>query len=268
MKKLLILPLAAAAIALTAVPASAHTPNIEAKCQTLTVDLKWYEQGSKVTVTIDGVSTTKAFGPNYHAELSGTIDGRLGKTWSVKVDNNGPKHDRYDFEQSGTFVDCTPATTSTTSTTTVPVVTAPPVIPAPATVGFFVFDCTIRLGAVQFVNDSPTTDHLSVGGTPLDVPGNGFARLSLDTLEGSTVMLGPVHSYVTNEPVVVNGRESVNALGDVTTTCLDTAVLDRAPVATPVLAFTGARSNIMAAVAAVLIFFGALCMFTVRRMAR
>lgn len=261
MKKLLILPLAAAAIALTAVPASAHTPNIEAKCQTLTVDLKWYEEGSTVTVTIDGVASSTKFGPNY----SDTFEGE--QSWSVKVDNNGPEEDKYDQSFKGTFEDCTPATTTTTAP---PVVTAPPVEPAPVlpqTTGFYVFDCATRTGAVQFVNDGAAPDHLSVGGTPLDVPANGFARLTLDTLEGTTVMLGPVASLVTNNPVQINGRESVDSFGDVTSTCLDTAVLDRAP-APQTLAFTGARSNIMAAVAAVLIFFGALCMFSVRRMAR
>ena len=198
MKKLLIMPAALASLLAMASPASAHTPTITAECSTLTVDLKWYEQGSTVTVTIDGEQSTETFGPDW----SGTFTGR--QSWSVTVDNNGPKKDKYDFERSGKFVDCTPSTTSTTQP--VPTTTAPVETPFDVTVtmtrGFFGNDCDTNTAWVQFVNDGSKADRVSVGGRVVDVPAGGFARVNLTAIPGG-FLAGPITSFVDDAPVIV-----------------------------------------------------------------
>lgn len=267
MKKILIVPvLAAAALAAMAGPASAHTPTITAECSTLSVDLRWYETGSTVTVVVDGATTTATFGPNWSGEFTGT------KSWTVTVDNHGGERDRYDIERHGRFTDCTPTTSSTTvptPSTTVPVET-PFDVAVTQTRGWFGHDCTTTTAWVQFVNGGTLADRVAVGTHVVDVPAGGFARVNLDHVGGGTFAMGPVSSLVNNAPVVVELAD-VEALGDVHPVCLDTAVETRtvtpAPTAPTALAFTGARTNIMSAIAAGLIFVGAMALVVRRKIA-
>ncbi len=252
MKKLLIIPAALASFLAMASPASAHTPTITAECESLSIDLKWYEQGSTVTVTIDGVSTTETFGPNWDDEFTGQ------QSWSVVVDNNGPKQDKYDIERSGEFVDCTPATTTSmpTPTTSMPVpVETPFDVTVTMTRGFFGNDCDTNTAWIQFVNDGSKADRVSVGGHVVDVPAGGFARVNLTAIPGG-FLAGPITSFVDDAPVYVTGLEG-DGLGDVHPTCASSTVLNRQIVEQPqTLAFTGAKTAAMGFAGVLLFGFG------------
>ncbi len=261
MKKLLIIPAALAALMAMASPASAHTPTITAKCESLSIDLKWYEEGSTVTVTIDGESKSTKFGPDWSGEFTGQ------QSWSVVVDNNGPKKDKYDLERSGTFEDCTPATTTTQP---VPTTTAPVETPFDVTVtmtrGFFGNDCDTNTAWIQFVNDGSKADRVSVGGHVVDVPAGGFARVNLTAIPGG-FLAGPITSFVDDAVVIVTGLEG-DGLGDVHPTCASSVVLNRQIVETPqTLAFTGpGRTAGLSALAALLIFVGAMTLMLGRKL--
>lgn len=244
MKKLLtLIPVAAATLIGVAAPAHAHTPSITSKCQTLTVDLKWYEDDSTVTVTIDGTPTTISFDDDYHATFTGT------KTWAVAVDNNG---EGYDLAQSGTFDPCTPATTSTTTTTPVQID-----IQVTQTRGFYGYDCDTKSAWVEFRNDGTADDRVSVAGREVRVPANGFGRINLDRLADGRFLYGPIASLVDNAPVTVERRPVIDATGAVSTPCvyLDTAVESRELPQT--LAFTGFGAAERAGLAVGLLVIGA-----------
>lgn len=251
MKKLFIIPAIAAGLVALASPASAHTPTISAKCQTLSVQLKWYEAAT-VTVTIDGTPTVKKF----EGDWSGTFTGV--KSWSVQIDDRGTK---YDVNQSGTFVDCTPpSTTVPTTTMPVPTTTAPVETPFDVTVtqtrGWFGNDCDTNTAWVQFVNDGTKADRVSVGGHVVDVPAHGFARVNLTAIPGG-FLAGPVTSFVDNAVVMVNGLDG-DGLGDVHPTCASSVVLNRQTLDQPVtqLAFTGAKTTAMVLVGVMLLGAG------------
>lgn len=90
--------------ALWASVATAHTPAVTAKCDTLTVHLTDYDRGSTVTVEI-GESTTKAtFARDYERTFTGA------GAYRVIVDNAGRG---YDGEWKGNLASCAPATTTT-----------------------------------------------------------------------------------------------------------------------------------------------------------
>lgn len=263
MKKLLIIPAALAALMAMASPASAHTPTITAKCESLSIDLKWYEEGSTVTVTIDGESKSTKFGPDWSGEFTGQ------QSWSVVVDNNGPKKDKYDLERSGTFEDCTPATTTTqpVPTTTAPVET-PFDVTVTQTVAYFDHDCDTQSAWVQFVNGGTKADRVSVGGQEVDVPAGGFARVNLFNLGGYRFTFGPVASFVNNAPVPVTFAPEIDGTGAVSVVCIDTVVQTRQVIEQPqTLAFTGpGRTGALSALAALLIFVGAMTLMLARKL--
>lgn len=246
MKKILtLIPVAAAALIGVAAPAHAHTPSITSKCQTLTVDLKWYEDDSTVTVTIDGTPTTISFDEDYHATFTGT------KTWAVTVDNNG---EGYDLDQAGTFDPCTPST----STTAVPTTTTVQIdIQVTQTRGFYGYDCDTKSAWVEFRNDGTADDRVSVAGREVRVPANGFGRINLDRLADGRFLYGPIASLVDNAPVTVERRPLIDATGAVSIPCvyLDTAVESRELPQT--LAFTGFGAAERAGLALGLLVIGA-----------
>jgi len=257
MKKLLLIPAALASLLAMASPASAHTPTISAKCQTLTVDLKWYEEGSKVTVVLDGKSTTEKFGPDFHAEYTGT------KSWTVKVDNKGGKDDPYDYERSGTFEDCTPpsttvpTTTMPVTTTTAPVETPVEVVRSANTTAWFGYECDIPepTAWVQFINTGDADDTGHVSTRSFRIPAHGRAQVTLTGLGNGVFLMGPV--AVDAGAIVVNNAPEANGLGDVQITCASSAVLSRQVVEQPtVLAFTGARTTAMVLVGVMLLGAG------------
>lgn len=248
MRKLFaLLPVATAALVGLATPAHAHTPAVTAKCSTLTVDLRWYDDDSTVTVTIDGTPTVVAFADDYHATFGGT------KTWSVVVDNGG---EGYDSTHSGVFVDCTPPTSSTTvppsSTTTKPPITlAPPVRYAQST-AVFGHDCATKTAWVQLENHGDADDRVTVAGHEVTVParlpngGAGLARINLDRIADTRFTFGPVASLVNNTPITVTRAPQADATSAVNVDCvyLDTAVEARQVTEPPaVLAFTGAADT-------------------------
>ncbi len=258
MKKLLLIPAALASLLVMASPASAHTPTITAKCQTLNVELRWYEEAT-VTVTIDGAPTVKKFEGDWSGKFTGT------KSWSVQIDDRGTK---YDLEQSGTFEDCTPPSTTTQP---VPTTTAPVETPFDVTVtmtrGFFGNDCDTNTAWIQFVNDGSKADRVSVGGRVVDVPAGGFARVNLTAIPGG-FLAGPITSFVDDAPVIVTGLEG-DGLGDVHPTCASSVVLNRQIVDQPVtqLAFTGpGRTAGLSALAALLNFVGAMSLMLGRKL--
>jgi hypothetical protein len=252
MKKLLIIPAIAAGLVALASPASAHTPTISAKCQTLSIDLKWYESAT-VTVTIDGQATTEKFEGDWSDTFTGT------KTWSVSVDDRGKK---YDFTQSGTFEDCAPPSTTVPTTTTAPVETPLDVVKASAnTTAWFGYECDTPepTAWVQFINTGDADDTGHVSTRSFRIPAHGRAQVTLTGLGNGVFLMGPV--AVDAGAIVVNNAPEANGLGDVQITCASSAVLNRQVVGQPVtqLAFTGpGQVRVLSMVAAVLIFVGAM----------
>lgn len=255
-KTLTLISLTVAAVAAMAGPASAHTPTVTSSCSTLTVELRWYEPGSHVTVTVDGDTTTATFDGDYTETYTGK------SAWTVDVDNNG---DGYDSHHTGRFVDCTPPTTVPSTTT---VIELPTPVAVPKLTAVFGNDCDTRSAWVQFDNTGTADDRVSVAGRLVDVPANGLARVNLQAYTDTEFFYAPISSLVTNTPVEVRNAPAVDSTGLAHATCtyLDIAVLDRQVVDQPtVLAFTGARSEAMAAAGVSAIVVGAALVALGRR---
>ncbi|WP_278235549.1 hypothetical protein [Isoptericola sp. AK164] len=87
----------------TATPASAHTPDIDATCDSLAVDLRYYS-GAQVTVTVDDETRDDStFTSSYAATF--TLDDSVAHTWHVDVDAHDD--DQWDREWSGLTEPCT-----------------------------------------------------------------------------------------------------------------------------------------------------------------
>jgi LPXTG-motif cell wall-anchored protein len=151
----------AAAFALNAPTALAHSYNVEDSCEGLRIDFDLYDGGddnNRLEVTIDGSTQTLYFGKRVDRVFSWSPS--ASHAWSVTLDANLNEGDSdlYDMAVSGSRQACVttsttvPDTTSTTSTTvpdttsttstTVPdttsttvavTVTEPPTTPAPTT---------------------------------------------------------------------------------------------------------------------------------------
>ncbi|MCC8247389.1 hypothetical protein [Saccharothrix luteola] len=128
---------AVAATVFAAVPASAHTPRLEAKCQdgttTLSVKLTQYaeatsQKANRVKVTLDGDQEleNKDFGRSFEGSYSATGD--VKRVFVVEV----TAHDgnQYSFKETKTVEACVVPTTTTTTTTTT---TLPPTTTEPST---------------------------------------------------------------------------------------------------------------------------------------
>ena len=97
-----------------AAPASAHTPNYGAACNSLWVNPTQYETRSgnatpnKITVVIDGETVLdQAFG-NQLAKQTFPLDGTTSHTWSIVIDavgGSGPDT-QYDWTKSGVTAPC------------------------------------------------------------------------------------------------------------------------------------------------------------------
>lgn len=116
--------LALGGLVATAMPASAHTPNVSADCQNLTVDLWAYADGSQrswwhgkkrggqhgsdgkvntVTITVNGeVEVDETFGKSSRQTVP--LDPTRSNEWTVEVD--AWDNDAYDFNESGTTEPC------------------------------------------------------------------------------------------------------------------------------------------------------------------
>lgn len=100
--------LALGIVAVTALPADAHTPKLTTTCSSLTVDLKFYATSTTKTNTVtvwidDVVHTDTAFQASYKAAYSFS-DATSVHTWRVKVfalDNSV-----YSFDTSGSSTPC------------------------------------------------------------------------------------------------------------------------------------------------------------------
>ena len=172
----------------------------------------------------------------------------------MKVDDRGTK---YDVNQSGTFVDCTPPTTTAPVPTTTAPVETPFDITVTQTVGFFGSDCDTNTAWVQFVNDGNRADRVSVGGAEVDVPANGFARVNLFNLGDGRFTFGPVTSLVNNANYEVRNAPQIDGTGAVSVVCASSVVLNRQILEPPVaLAYTGARTTAMVLVGVMLLGFG------------
>lgn len=103
------LVVAGGAVAVTAAPASAHTPNVHATCTSLDVSLRAYSDqgGNTVTVTVDGkVVKSERFRASWTGSVA--LDGATAHTWSVAVD--AVDGTRYDWSDAGKTTACpTPA---------------------------------------------------------------------------------------------------------------------------------------------------------------
>ncbi|WP_251152961.1 hypothetical protein [Cellulosimicrobium sp. Marseille-Q4280] len=90
----------------TAAPASAHTPDVRADCESLDVRLWAYaKKGNEVTVVVDGTTVAEErFGRSYEAsfELDPTVD----HSWSISVDASDDS--RFDWSDEGTTTACAP----------------------------------------------------------------------------------------------------------------------------------------------------------------
>lgn len=253
--------IAAAGLALWTSPASAHTPTVTGNCSGVSVELKYYEQGSTVSVTIDGTTTSTVFGTDYK-HLYPT-DATKAHTYSVVVDNRGDgmdEEDKYDSTHSGTIPQCEQPPTTT--------VTAPLVIRHTNTTAELHSDCSKAW--ILFVNNGDLADEVVVSGRKLAVPAFGYAQLTLVRLDSGKFQMGPVASTVTGSAVAVKGANS-DALGDVEgQVCIDTAVQDTfvPPVEQPpVLAFTGAKTNVLAALGAMILGLGVVFVALGRKIA-
>ncbi|MEU4768333.1 hypothetical protein AB0H12_34290 [Actinosynnema sp. NPDC023794] len=127
---------AVAATVFAAVPASAHTPQLEAKCQdgttTLSVKLTQYaestsQKANRVKITLDGDEEleNKDFGRSFEGSYSATGD--VKRVFVVEV----TAHDsaQYSFKETKTVEACVVPTTTTTkslTTTTFPPTTTEP----------------------------------------------------------------------------------------------------------------------------------------------
>ncbi|NOW01350.1 LPXTG cell wall anchor domain-containing protein [Isoptericola chiayiensis] len=81
----------------TAAPATAHTPEAEATCDSLTVDLQAY-QGATVTVRVDGqVVDRDTFHSSYDESFD--LDPSREQTWDVEVDAHDGDH--HDWDRTG-----------------------------------------------------------------------------------------------------------------------------------------------------------------------
>ncbi|GAA1723038.1 hypothetical protein GCM10009809_18590 [Isoptericola hypogeus] len=94
----------------TAAPASAHTPEASATCDTLTVNLQAYADDrdgrtNTVTVTVDGATVIQTnFGGSYYND---EIDLVGSSSWSVSVDAwDGHDGTQYDWSDDGTLESC------------------------------------------------------------------------------------------------------------------------------------------------------------------
>jgi hypothetical protein len=87
----------------SAAPASAHTPNVQADCGFVNVNLQYYS-GAKVTVVIDGETVAdEEFSPGFEARYDGlALD--AAHEWSVTVD--AYDNDRFDWSESGSIGVC------------------------------------------------------------------------------------------------------------------------------------------------------------------
>ncbi|MFJ6675552.1 hypothetical protein ACIQMJ_30980 [Actinosynnema sp. NPDC091369] len=120
---------ALAATVFAAVPASAHTPKLEASCKngttTLSVKLTAYAQNkaNHVKVTLDGTKEleNKDFGASFEGKYSASGD--VKRVFVVEVTAADDK--KYSFKETKTVEACVvpPTTTTTTTTTTAPTTT-------------------------------------------------------------------------------------------------------------------------------------------------
>lgn len=99
-------------LALTAEPSDAHTPTVEARCGTLTVNLRAYDEFTSVVVRINGTAVVRE---NFSGDWQRTLQApTTSYRWSLAVDN---VESFWDVDTSGD-VTCTPASTTSTSTST------------------------------------------------------------------------------------------------------------------------------------------------------
>lgn len=162
--------------------------------------------------TIDGESKSTKFGPDWSGEFTGQ------QSWSVVVDNNGPKKDKYDIERSGQVRRLHPghhdhdarADHVRSGRDAVDVTVT-------QTAAYFDHDCETSSAWVQFVNGGTKADRVSVGGQVVDVPANGFARINLFNLGGYRFTFGPVTSLVNNANVDVTFAPEIDGTGAVST---------------------------------------------------
>ncbi|MBM7817818.1 hypothetical protein JOE63_000295 [Cellulosimicrobium cellulans] len=134
----------------TAAPASAHSGEPVADCQSLKVDLWAYASGNGLTVVVDG----KTLEPrNFDGRFSKTyqLDPTVAHTWSVAVDASD--HDRYDAAWEGTTKPCQPAD-------------------APVQVGVYVYPKLDPKSPAAWENSGPqklvTSDELALPEKPWD----------------------------------------------------------------------------------------------------
>ncbi|MBG6237381.1 LPXTG-motif cell wall-anchored protein [Mycetocola sp. CAN_C7] len=123
---------AALVLAAGAAPASAHTPEVDATCESVTLTLENYGHTPEaptpntVTVTIDGVEQENtAFGAGFAASYD-FDDVAVGHEWAVVVD---AADDTYDRSFDGTTEPCAPAVPADASAT---VTVEPPTCDIPA----------------------------------------------------------------------------------------------------------------------------------------
>src|SRR5690606_11092388 len=87
----------------TATPASAHSGEPIADCQSLTVDLWAYAKGNGLTVVVDGQTLEpRSFDGRFRRTYP--LDPTQDHTWSVEVD--AADHDRYDRSWNGSTTAC------------------------------------------------------------------------------------------------------------------------------------------------------------------
>jgi len=99
-------------LALTAEPSDAHTPTVEARCGTLTVNLRAYDEFTSVVVRVGGrVVASDTFSGDWVRSIEAPT---TSYRWSLAVDN---VESFWDVDTSGD-VTCTPASTTSTSTST------------------------------------------------------------------------------------------------------------------------------------------------------
>lgn len=101
--------------------AGAHTPTISDSCNGLSINLANYEAPSpnnRVTITIDGVSTTHDFGGSFTKNLSWSP--AADHSWTVVIDANRNTGDPtgFDVTRTGARKACEQPTTTTAATTT------------------------------------------------------------------------------------------------------------------------------------------------------
>ncbi|WP_125206572.1 MULTISPECIES: hypothetical protein [Isoptericola] len=103
--------LALGGLVATAMPASAHTPNVDANCTSLSLDLKWYQEGgdgktNTVTVTVNGETVhEEPFGDGYSTSVP--LDPTRDNKWVVQVDAwDGDTGTEYDETRDGTTTAC------------------------------------------------------------------------------------------------------------------------------------------------------------------